>query len=580
MKNLIKLFRLLNPENNRKFLILIILISISMMLEIFLLKFIYIFINYYSNPEINNNSELYNILNLLISKFNLNYDFYIILMLALFFIYLVKVSINLVINWKKANFVFKTQEYLSRKFLNGYLFMPRIFHMRTNTAELIKNVTTEVDSVMKSLLAISNIILESIIIIGILTFLIILDYKIALTCFVIFFIFSTIINFFNSKKTINLGKERVKVVQDRLKNIIESLTGSKTYEITGLRNKAVSIFDKNNKKFANNSVEAYFRNAMPKPLFELFTISFITFFSVFLNIQSVDLKLIIPTLAVFFAAAYKLIPSLSTVLSNLQAYEYSVQAIDNLSRDALKFEKINNVEGLKISFNKKISIKNISFTYDDEQISNQNLLLENLSLEINKGEKIGIMGDSGSGKSTFLDILMGLLPIFKGKILIDSENIQNNLSGWQKNIGCVPQDVFILDDSLKKNIAFGLDENAIDNIKINRALEESGLSEFAKKLPLNVETLIGERGDRISGGQKQRVGIARALYLDPEILILDESTSALDKQTEHSIVKEIFNKNKSKTIIFVSHKIKNLIYCDSIFKIENKALKKVDLDKK
>jgi len=319
---------------------------------------------------------------------------------------------------------------------------------------------------------------------------------------------------------------------------------------------------------------------MPKPLFEIFTVSFITFFSVFLNIQSMDLKFLLPTLAVFFTAAYKLIPSLSTILSNLQAYEYNVQAIDNLSRDAYKFNKIDNVESPKSSFKKEILIKNISFTYDDERTPNQNLLLENLNLEIKKGEKIGIIGDSGSGKSTFLDILMGLLPAVKGEILIDGKNIKNNLSGWQKNIGCVPQDVFILDDSLKKNIAFGLEENAINSKKINQALEESGLSEFARKLPLDVETMIGERGDRISGGQKQRVGIARALYLEPEILVLDESTSALDEKTENSIVKEIYDKNKSKTIIFVSHNLKNLIYCDNVFKIENKTLKKVDINKK
>jgi len=172
MKNIIKLIELLNSKNKNKFLILIFLISISMILEIFLLKFIYIFFNYFSNPEINNDSELYNILDFIMSKFNLNFDFYIILIFSLFFIYLLKTSINLFINWKKANFVFKTKEYLSRKFLNGYLFMPRIFHMRTNTAELIKNVTTEVDSVMRSLLAVSNIVLESVIVVGILIFLI------------------------------------------------------------------------------------------------------------------------------------------------------------------------------------------------------------------------------------------------------------------------------------------------------------------------------------------------------------------------------------------------------------------------
>ncbi len=580
MKNISKLIGLLRPEDKYKFFTLIILISISIVLEIFLLKFILMFFNYFSNPTINDDSQIFNLINLFTSHLSINLDFYIILIVLLSFIFLFKTSVNLFINWKKAKFVYETKEYLGRKFLNGYLFMPRIFHMRTNTSELIKNVTIEVDTFMKSLLAISNIILETILVSGIIVFLILVDYKIALTCFIIFFFFSMIISFLNSKKSINLGKQRIQVDQDRLKNIIETLTGSKTYEITGLRNKAISFFDKNNKKLTKISIETFFRNTMPKPLFELFTILFITFFAVLFNTQSVDLKFILPKLAVFFTAAYRLIPSLSTILTNLQAYEYCMEAINNLSKDAFKFTEINDSDNSKTPFRKEIFINNISFSYDEKNIVNQNLILENLNLKISKGDKIGFIGESGSGKSTLLDILMGLLSTVKGEILIDGENIKNNLSGWQKNIGCVPQDVFILDDSLKKNIAFGLDENDINSERIHKVLSESGLTNYVKNLPYGIETMVGERGERISGGQKQRLGIARALYVEPEILILDESTSALDEKTENSIIKELYDKNKSKTIIFVSHNLKNLIYCDNVYKIENKTLKKIDIYKK
>jgi len=579
MKNISKLIGLLRPEDKYKFFTLIILTFISIVLEIFLLKFILMFFNYFSNPTINDDSQIFNLINLFTSHLSINLNFYIILIVFLFFIFLFKTSVNLFINWKKAKFVFETKEYLGRKFLNGYLFMPRIFHMRTNTSELIKNVTIEVDNFMKSLLAISNIILETILVSGIIVFLILVDYKIALTCFIIFFFFSMTISFLNSKQSINLGKERMQVVQDRLKNVIETLTGSKTYEITGLRNKAISFFDKNNKKLTKISIESYFRNTMPKPLFELFTILFITFFAVLFNTQSGDLKFILPKLAVFFTAAYRLIPSLSTILTNLQAYEYCMEAINSLSKDAFKFNEINDSDNSKTPFRKEIFINNISFSYDEKNIVNQNLILENLNLKISKGDKIGLIGESGSGKSTLLDILMGLLSTVKGEILIDGDNIKNNLSGWQKNIGCVPQDVFILDDSLKKNIAFGLDENDINSERIRKVLSESGLTNYVKNLPYGIETMVGERGERISGGQKQRIGIARALYLEPEILILDESTSALDEKTENSIVSELYDNNKSKTIIFASHNLKNLIYCDHVFKVENKTLKKIEIAK-
>ena len=453
--------------------------------------------------------------------------------------------------------------------------MPRIFHMRTNTAELIKNVTTEVDSVMASLLSISNITLEFILLVGLLIFLFFLNFKITIVCLLLFLILSFLITTFNSKKNILLGKQRVKFVQKRLQNIIEALTGSKTYEITGLRDKAISVFDINNIKVANISIETYFRNASPKPLIELFTIIVITIFLIILNNQDISLNFMLPTLGVFLTAAYRLIPSFSTILSSLQGYHYSIQAINNLSKDFEKFKKIDLKDGPKIIFQNQISLNNLSFSYQESSTLEKNLILDKVNLTIKKGSKIGIIGESGSGKSTFIDILMGLLTNYKGEILIDGKNVRSSFSGWQKNIGCVPQDVFILDDTLKKNIAFGLDEETINNDKIYQTLELAGLKGFVDNLPLKIETIIGEKGDRISGGQKQRVGIARALYLDPDILILDEPTSALDETTEEKIVKEIFEKNKSKTVIFVSHNQNNLNYYETIYKVDNKKLKKI-----
>ena len=571
MQNLLKLNKILNLDQKKQFIFLVLLILFSMILEISLLKFVFILLNYFANPDINNQSTIFNYLNSL----DLKYDFTIIVIFILLVLYVLKTSVTLLINWKKGSFIFKTKENLSQKFLRGYLFMPRIFHMRTNTAELIKNVTTEVDSVMASLLSISNITLEFILLVGLLIFLFFLNFKITIVCLLLFLILSFLITTFNSKKNILLGKQRVKFVQKRLQNIIEALTGSKTYEITGLRDKAISVFDINNIKVANISIETYFRNASPKPLIELFTIIVITIFLIILNNQDISLNFMLPTLGVFLTAAYRLIPSFSTILSSLQGYHYSIQAINNLSKDFEKFKKIDLKDGPKIIFQNQISLNNLSFSYQESSTLEKNLILDKVNLTIKKGSKIGIIGESGSGKSTFIDILMGLLTNYKGEILIDGKNVRRSFSGWQKNIGCVPQDVFILDDTLKKNIAFGLDEETINNDKIYQTLELAGLKGFVDNLPLKIETIIGEKGDRISGGQKQRVGIARALYLDPDILILDEPTSALDETTEEKIVKEIFEKNKSKTVIFVSHNQNNLNYCETIYKVDNKKLKKI-----
>ena len=568
MTYLFGLNKILNLKQKKKFFLLVFLMLISMSLEISLLNFIFELLNTFSNSNVTSNSRIFNFF--LISKIGSNEILTIVFII--FLIYLVKTTLNLFINWNKASFIFRVKESLSFKFLKGYLYMPRIFHLRTNTAELIKNITTEIDSLMSSLLSISNLILESIVLIGLICFLLILNFKITLICLILFLLFSLLISFFNSKKTIILGKERVKVVQNRLQNIIESLTGSKTFELTGFRENAISKFNINNVRLANISIETFFRNSAPKPLFELFTAFVITFFLFIIYDQDTKLNTLAPTLVVFLAAAYRLIPSFSIILSSLQAFQYNIQALNNLLIDSSKFSKTLSISNKKLDFKTNVNIKNVYFAYDLKQKNQNNYILEDINLDIHKGAKIGIMGESGSGKSTFLDVIMGLLNYSQGSITVDGVDIKSRESSWQKNISCVPQDVFILDDTLKKNIAFGIDENLIDTVRVNRAIEQANLKNFVQKLDNGIETKIGERGERISGGQKQRVGIARALYFEPEILILDEPTSALDNITEAKIINEIFLYNKNKTIVFVTHNEANLAYCDIVYKLENKKL--------
>jgi ATP-binding cassette, subfamily B, bacterial PglK len=563
---------ILKNLQKKSFIIMSILMVFALFMEIVILKFIYILLNSFTNQHANQNGLIYSF----IEKINLSLNFNFFIIALLFFVLFFKTILNLFINWKKANFIFKTKEELSKRFLEGYLFMPRIFHMRVNTSELIKNITTEVDSLMSSLLSLSNIVLEIILLIGLSIFLLFFNLKATLICLILFIFFSLLISKLNSKKTIKLGKERVLIIQKRLKNIIEALTGSKTFALTGARDKAISDFDQNNERLADVSVETFFRNTVPKPLFEVFTGLVITVFLLLVIDINTDFSQVVPTLGVFLTASYRLIPSFSNLMSNIQGFQYSIQSLDNLSKDEKKFKNINkNLNFENFEFKKNIHLEKISFSYQPEEGFDKKLLLSNIDLKINKGSKVGIIGDSGSGKSTLIDLIMGLLPLEKGQIIVDKKNINKNLQGWQKNISCVPQEVFILDDSLKKNIAFGLDEKKIDIEKVKKVLKEAGLENFLQDLENNLNTVIGERGERVSGGQKQRIGIARALYFEPELLIFDESTSSLDKKTEEKIINEIFKQHLKKTILFISHNIENLKYCNEIYKIENKNLIKI-----
>ena len=218
-------------------------------------------------------------------------------------------------------------------------------------------------------------------------------------------------------------------------------------------------------------------------------------------------------------------------------------------------------------------LENISFSYKDR--NKKNMLFERINLKIKKGEFIGIKGKSGSGKSTLMDIMLGLIKPTKGKIFVDNHEIKKNKILWQNTVSHIPQDIILLDESIKNNIALGEVSSEISKKQLNEAIKKSRLADFIKKLPKKTNTIVGERGSKISGGERQRIGIARALYRNSEVLFLDETTSNLDKLTEIEFLKSINKIKKEKTIILISHSDTALKYCDKIYELKNKKIKKL-----
>ena len=424
-----------------------------------------------------------------------------------------------------------------------------------------------------------TIAMETVVLLGVSIFLLFISLKLAIVCFLLLTAFSFLMTFVNQKKIIQMGKDRVRVLQLRLKSIIEGLSGSKIFELTGSRKNLLGEFDNSNIKFAKLSHNLGFRNTLPRPSFELFVLLIIGSIFIFTYQDQSKITSMLPTLGVFLAAAYRLIPSFVRITESIQKFQFHIQSAEKLSRDMKKFESIqfsSKDQAAEIRFNNSVDFKNVSFSYYKNTKKESNFVLRGVNFKINKGSKIGIFGVSGSGKSTFLDLFMGLISPQSGEILIDGKKIKNIKSSWQKIIGCVPQDVFILDDTIKRNVAFGLKDPAIDVEKVKKAIELANLDEFLKNSKFGLETLLGEAGSRLSGGQRQRIGIARALYNEPDILILDEATNALDVQTEKKIVNEIFLKKEDKTIIFVSHNRDNLIFCDLIYEVKEKNFSKVN----
>jgi ATP-binding cassette subfamily C protein len=280
----------------------------------------------------------------------------------------------------------------------------------------------------------------------------------------------------------------------------------------------------------------------------------------------------LPILGVFGASAIRLVPATGRILSNLQNLKFSKVSTLAISKNLDDYrveEKKNKDKILEFSFKKEIVFENITFKHENKSEN----ILENIDLKISKGETIGIIGESGSGKSTLIDILLGLNSTPTGSVLVDNLNINENIVGWRKNIGYVSQNLFLIDDSIEKNITFLFNNEPYVQEKLNKVIKDVQLNRFIEKLPKGIKTEVGERGLRISGGEKQRIVIARILFNNPDVLIFDESTNALDLETEKKIIDLIHDlKSENKTIIFVSHRKSTLEKCDSIYLLKDKKL--------
>ena len=316
-----------------------------------------------------------------------------------------------------------------------------------------------------------------------------------------------------------------------------------------------------------------FITSLPRLWFEIIALSGLVIMIFLMLIDGQKINNIFPTLSLFAVAAIRILPGIHKVIHSIQVIQYTKPSLDVIYMEFKNFKiksqenYINkNVQYLsdinkKTFFDfKKIKLDNLTFKYPNTD----NIILNNINISIDKNSSIGIIGESGAGKSTLVDIFLGLLEPQDGKILVDNINIRSDLKSWQINIGYVPQFVFLSDDSIENNIAFGVSNNDINHKKILECLEMAQLTEFINSLTSGVKTIVGEHGARLSGGERQRIGIARSLYNNPDILVFDEATSSLDNKTEKNFIEVVRELQKNKTIIIISHRLSSVKYCNKI----------------
>ncbi|HEC1736861.1 TPA: ATP-binding cassette domain-containing protein [Campylobacter coli] len=437
-----------------------------------------------------------------------------------------------------------------------------------NQSEILKSITGEVYNLSTMISSFLLMMSEIFVVLLLYTLMLLVNYKITL-----FLSLFMIINAFILIKVLSpIVKKAGFKREEAMKNFFEILnTNLNNFKLIKLKTKedgVLNLFKTQSEIFARANITNESVSAMPRIYLEgvgFCVLVFIVVFLVFKN-QS-DISGILATISIFVLALYRLMPSANRIITSYHDLLYYRSSLDIIYQILKQKEESLGEE--KIDFEKELRLENLTFGYKDKKN-----LFTCLNLSIKKGEKIAFIGESGCGKSTLVDIIIGLLSPREGRVLLDENELNmKNVKNYRQKIGYIPQNIYLFNDSIAKNISFG---DEVDEEKLQRVIKQANLEHFVKNLPQGVQTKVGDGGSNLSGGQKQRIAIARALYLDPEILVLDEATSALDTESEARIMDEIYKISKDKTMIIIAHRLSTITRCDSIYRLENGKLFKED----
>jgi ATP-binding cassette, subfamily B, bacterial PglK len=548
-------------------------------LEIFGTGIIGPFIAIATNPDFVKSNRW---LNLIYTKLNFNSEQQFLLVLGLLVVMAFYVKAFLSFHSQKAvfQFVFNMKSDLTCKLMKAYIEAPYSFHLNVNSATLIQNITSTLDNVCSGV--IMNLLTSTSNMLIVLALMVLLVKTSSIALIMIAMLSLVMIGLIKSmkQKLTIWGKNGWQASGEMIRILNHGLGGLKETRVIGCESYFEQQMEQQATKYAKNITLCQGYGNLPRYVIEASMITFLVGFTLLFIKLNQGQQNLSAVLGIFGLASIRLLPASGNLVSGLNVVRSNGYAVDQLFFDLKNLEKENLISNLDskgnstralpsknsehMSFEKHIILEKLVFQYPNTSSK----ALDEISLTIHKGQSIGIIGKSGSGKTTLVDVVLGLFKPQSGDIKVDGVSVYTDLRAWQNRLGYVPQSIFLTDDTLERNIAFGVPDHLIDQNRLKNAINMAQLNEVVEQLPNGIKTIVGERGVLLSGGQRQRVGIARVLYHEREILVFDEATAALDNETEHLVTEATKALSGSNTIIIIAHRLSTIEHCDQIYQIE------------
>ncbi|GFI01184.1 MAG: ABC transporter ATP-binding protein [Lachnospiraceae bacterium] len=498
------------------------------------------------------------------------------LLVGLMVVYVIKNLYVLFLTYKQNSFITQNRNKMISRVMAEFLNRPYEKYLGADIPTVFRITDSDIPQTFSLILAMLQLASE--VVVSLLIFVVLLWQSVSMTLFIIF-VFGVMTLFILKvfKPALNRIGAQNQAIQSRIaKWRIQATYGLKDVKVLNREEFFVRNYYETGRVGADVARNYAVLNNIPRLLIEtVFIVSVLSFVAVYVA-GGGDTGAISKTIATFGVAAVRVLPSVNRINTYITEIAYTQPSLDfvyenlqeGMKTDAMLAERKANSQVEKLKLEDKIELNHISFHYPDSDKA----IFKDAHMAVPKGKSVGIIGASGAGKSTIVDVLLGLLHAQEGEITCDGVNIFKNYESWLAQVGYIPQSIYLIDESIRDNIAFGIDADKIDDERIWEVLEEAQLKEFIEELPEGLDTTIGDRGVRLSGGQRQRIGIARALYNDPEILVFDEATSALDNDTEAAVMEAVNSFHGKKTMIIIAHRLNTIEKCDIIYKVEDAKL--------